>query len=80
MSELNCDQWAEVDFGNGPVDVRCTEEGDHDVHKCNVIFVIINVPNPDHDEEAAEKEHDEIMRGEDDGIPSNIFDQDRTQE
>lgn len=36
----NCNIWAEVDFGRGSVDIRCTETGEHENHKCNVIFVI----------------------------------------
>lgn len=37
--DLNCDEWAIVDFGHGPVDVRCTMTGEHDEHACQVIFV-----------------------------------------
>lgn len=36
--EPNCDVWAEVDFGRGPVDVRCTDTGDHDAHVCIVVM------------------------------------------
>jgi len=35
---LNCDKWGEVDFGLGPVLIRCTQSGEHDEHGCTVIF------------------------------------------
>lgn len=34
---MNCDEWFEVDFGRGPVTVRCTQVGPHVDHKCLVI-------------------------------------------
>lgn len=37
----NCHVWGEVDFGEGPVKVRCTRVGEHDGHVC---WVAINVP------------------------------------
>jgi hypothetical protein len=39
----NCDHWGEVDFGEGPVKVRCTNVGGHDKHVC---FVMI-IPKPE---------------------------------
>lgn len=33
---FNCDYVGTVDFGDGPVQVRCTEVGPHDEHKCEV--------------------------------------------
>lgn len=33
-----CDYVGTVDFGDGPVQVRCTETGPHDEHKCEVIL------------------------------------------
>lgn len=41
----NCDIWGSVDFGRGPVDVRCTREGPHSRHVCSVIIEVTeNVP------------------------------------
>jgi len=37
--DLNCDLWAEVDFGRGPVEVRCTLTSEHDKHVCIVEMV-----------------------------------------
>ncbi len=34
----NCDIWADVDFGHGTVEVRCTKTGVHDGHKCEVVL------------------------------------------
>lgn len=36
--ELNCDYVGFVNFGEGPVKVRCTETGPHDEHKVEVIL------------------------------------------
>lgn len=33
-----CDIWGEVDFGRGPVDVRCTELGNHTTHICTIVL------------------------------------------
>ena len=37
-----CDRWAIVDFGQGPVEVRCTvnhkEHPDFEEHICQVVF------------------------------------------
>lgn len=36
----NCDEWYEVDFGRGPVEIRCTKivpHADND-HECRVAF------------------------------------------
>ncbi len=33
-----CDIWGTVDFGQGPVEVRCTELGEHLQHRC-VVFL-----------------------------------------
>ena len=38
----NCEIWAIVDFGIGPVKVRCTETGEHNQHKC-----VINITPED---------------------------------
>lgn len=35
---MECDVYADVDFGRGPVEVRCTEKGQHMVHQCSVIL------------------------------------------
>lgn len=32
----NCDMFAKVDFGHGPVEIRCTESGEHEEHWCEV--------------------------------------------
>lgn len=34
--EENCDVWGVVDFGQGPVNVRCTQTGQHRRHRCEV--------------------------------------------
>lgn len=36
--ELNCDVWGLVDFGLGPVFVRCTRMGFHIEHMCKVLL------------------------------------------
>lgn len=36
----NCDVWEEVDFGEGPVRVRCTRVGDHNTHSCLVLLSV----------------------------------------
>jgi hypothetical protein len=36
--ESNCDVWMRVDFGHGPVEVRCTQTGEHEEHACAVSF------------------------------------------
>lgn len=41
----NCDVTGKVDFEKGPVEVRCTEEGEHEQHVC---IVMIN-PNGEED-------------------------------
>lgn len=38
MEDENCDQWVEVDFGHGPVEVRCTRKGDHKNHETYVVM------------------------------------------
>jgi hypothetical protein len=35
-----CDIYADVDFGHGPVEIRCTVRGAHTVHICNVVMRI----------------------------------------
>jgi hypothetical protein len=40
----NCDQYAVVDFGHGPVEVRCTVIGEHTEHRCDVEFKITSNP------------------------------------
>jgi hypothetical protein len=35
---INCDYVGTVDFGDGPVQVRCTETGPHDEHKVEVLL------------------------------------------
>lgn len=32
----NCDTYAKCDFGHGPVEIRCTETGEHKDHWCDV--------------------------------------------
>lgn len=32
----NCDIFAEVDFGHGPVEIGCTQTGKHEQHRCDV--------------------------------------------
>lgn len=32
----NCEVWGTVDFGHGPVEIRCTEVGEHEYHRCSV--------------------------------------------
>ena len=32
----NCEVWGEVDFGEGPVRVRCTQTSRHEFHTCVV--------------------------------------------
>jgi len=34
----NCDVWAQVDFGKGRVEVRCTQKDEHDVHGVMIMF------------------------------------------
>lgn len=38
LNEDTCDIYADVDFGNGPVKVRCTKTGPHDMHMCEVFI------------------------------------------
>lgn len=40
----NCDIWADVDFGHGPVEVRCTQLGEHENHKCEVAIYPEKIP------------------------------------
>jgi hypothetical protein len=35
----NCEVYAKVDFGHGSVEIRCTQVGDHETHKCEVIIL-----------------------------------------
>jgi hypothetical protein len=35
---FECDFWADVNFGRGPVEVRCTLRGDHITHICTVVL------------------------------------------
>ncbi len=46
---LNCPVYAVVDFGEGPVRIRCTREFEHDEHRCEVIMtgVLIGNTGPD---------------------------------
>lgn len=39
---LDCDTWTVIDFGNGPVEVRCTQMGPHEQCICQV-FIERNV-------------------------------------
>ena len=39
----NCDFWADVDFGRGPVEIRCTIKGPHSRHMC---VVEMGIPEP----------------------------------
>lgn len=34
----DCDIYGDVDFGRGPVEVRCTMKGPHMVHRCDVLL------------------------------------------
>lgn len=36
--ESNCNVWMRIDFGHGPVEVRCTQIGEHEEHGCAVGF------------------------------------------
>lgn len=40
LPPVNCDIWTVVDFGKGPVEIRCTEVGDHEDHVCVVRIVV----------------------------------------
>lgn len=63
VTDPNCPNWATVDFGKGPVDIRCTQTGPHPVEKCMTVVFFV-VPGEDVDvesktqalEEAAQKE------------------------
>ncbi len=35
---LSCQVYATVDFGEGPVRIRCTRDFEHDEHRCEVIM------------------------------------------
>lgn len=35
----NCDIFGDVDFGHGPVEVRCTRTGKHNDHKCEINLI-----------------------------------------
>lgn len=37
-----CNTWATVDFGRGPVQVRCTEVEEHERCKCEVLLGLKN--------------------------------------
>lgn len=34
----NCDVYGDVNFGRGVVEVRCTEVGEHKIHRCVVVI------------------------------------------
>lgn len=36
MADENCSVWGFVDFGQGPVEIRCTQTGEHENHKCEI--------------------------------------------
>lgn len=36
--DINCNVWGQVDFGLGPVSVRCTRVGMHVEHICSVVI------------------------------------------
>lgn len=38
VTQPNCDSWAEVDFGLGPVLIRCTQPGEHTDCMCVVLM------------------------------------------
>ena len=41
VTDPTCDSWATVDFGRGPVDIRCTQPGVHDKDSCMcVVFMV----------------------------------------
>jgi hypothetical protein len=37
----NCDFWETVDFGRGPVEIRCTQTGTHAQHRTEVFFKLL---------------------------------------
>ena len=38
INDLSCDVWMTVDYGEGPVRVRCTKKGPHEDHESKVIL------------------------------------------
>jgi hypothetical protein len=60
MQMLNCDVWSEVDFGKGPVEVRCTMLGKHNNHGCQIAFTNLKVIKED-DEPIQESRHSNIF-------------------
>lgn len=46
MQELNCNIWADVDFGRGPVEVRCTRTDKHERHICTVTLEVDKTNHP----------------------------------
>lgn len=47
---VNCDIWTEVDFGAGPVLIRCTEVGEHVNHRCEVFITVQEANEPVEDQ------------------------------
>lgn len=49
----NCEIYADVDFGRGPVEVRCTMTGQHTQHRCSVdIYIDVDEPVIEHKKES----------------------------
>lgn len=42
---LRCEVYGIVDFGEGPVRIRCTRDFDHTEHRCEIIMTGILVGN-----------------------------------
>lgn len=40
----NCHIWTLVDFGKGNVEIRCTEVGEHEDHRCEVFIEVDDPP------------------------------------
>jgi hypothetical protein len=38
VTQPNCNSWAVVDFGQGPVTIRCTQTGEHTDCMCVVLM------------------------------------------
>lgn len=36
--DANCPRYGIVDFGKGPVEIRCTKTVPHQIHKCEVVM------------------------------------------
>lgn len=45
----NCHIWTLVDFGKGDVEIRCTETGEHENHRCEVFIEVEEEAPPEQD-------------------------------